>query len=116
MVVVNRNGVKPFILERREARLTFEDETYAGLEITTKLDVSVEMYLEMQSLSSSSIPADMQKAFEKFGDEILISWNFQDVDGEMIPPTAQGFLTLPPTVAVEVMKAWSEASGVLGKA
>jgi len=116
MVVVNKNGNKPFILERREARLTFEDSAYAGLEIMTKLDVSVEMYLEMQALSTSQSPSDMKKAMEKFGDEILISWNFHDTDGEIIPSTAGGFMTLPPTVAVEVMKAWSEASGVLGKA
>mgnify|MGYP003133086332 CR=1 FL=1 len=115
MVVVNKNGVKPFILERRTALLIFEDERYEGLEIRTKLDVDLKTYLELQALTASTDPAELTQAFTTFGDVVLNSWNLQDEDGSEVIANADGFLTIPPSFAIDILTAWSEATGSVGK-
>ena len=115
MVSINKNGVKPFILERRTALLVFEDEQYEGLEIRTKLDVDLKTYLELQALTTSTDPNDLTRAFKMFGDLVLISWNVQDEDGNAIKASADGFLTIPPAFAINIVTSWSSATGAVGK-
>tara|TARA_R110002020_G_scaffold463716_1_gene683928 strand:- start:985 stop:1341 length:357 start_codon:yes stop_codon:yes gene_type:complete len=108
-------GAKPFILERRKAKLVFTDTEYEGLEIMAKLDVSVSVFLELQALARTEEPAELKAAFKKFGDEILLSWNMEDENGDSIKANSEGFLSLPPVVATEILKAWSEAVGGTGE-
>jgi|19_taG_2_1085344.scaffolds.fasta_scaffold240449_2 hypothetical protein len=112
----SKNGVQPFRIERRQAKLVFQDSGYSGLEIIAKLDVSVAVYLEMQNMTATENAMEMRDALKKFGDDILISWNLEDEDGSEVTPNADGFMTLPPKIAVDVMKAWSDACGGVGEA
>ena len=80
-----------------------------------KLDVSVSVFLELQALARTEEPAELKSAFNKFGQEILLSWNMQDEDGQTISADADGFLSLPPAIATEILKAWSEAVGGTGE-
>ena len=111
----NKNGVQPFKIERRQARLVFPDSDYSGLEIIAKLDVSVAVYLEMQNMTSTENANEMKVALKKFGEDILISWNLQDEDGTEVSPDADGFMSLPPKIAVDIMKSWSDACGGVGE-
>ena len=95
--------------------LVFEDEQYEGLEIRTKLDVDLKTYLELQTLTASTDPNDLTRAFKMFGDNVLISWNVQDEDGNDVKASADGFMTIPPAFAINIVTSWSSATGAVGK-
>jgi len=116
MVVKNRNGTKPFIVPRRQAVLTFpEGHDYEGAEINARLDVDVRTFLELQNISDDSSASDTRLAFERFGNEIVMSWNLCDDYGDEITPDAEGFLSLPPAVCVAIIGAWATEAGTAGK-
>ena len=50
-----------------------------------------------------------------FGDTVLTSWNIEE-DGELIPATGEGFMTLPPAFCMAIIGAWAERATTSGKA
>jgi len=117
MVVKNTTGTKPFVLQRREANLTFpEDHEYHGLEIRVKLDVNISTFLEFQTVSETNTAEDMKMMFLKFGDEIVQEWNLHDEDGKPVPATGNGFLELPPNICTAMIQSWAETAATVGEA
>ena len=111
------NGVKPFVIQRRRARLEFSQPEYEGIFIEARLDVDMRTFFELQALASDqSAPGNMQAAFEMFATQILESWNIQDEDGTTLPANAAGFLSLPPNLGTAILGAWSTAVTSSGEA
>ena len=107
---------QPFIVPRRQAILTFPDgHDYEGAEIHARLDVDVRTFFELQNIGEDSTAGETKTAFERFGSEIVKSWNLCDDDGENISPDAEGFLSLPPAVCIAIIGAWAEAAGTSGE-
>jgi len=99
-----------FTLQRKEIALRFgEDTDLYGFEVIAKLDVPLSLFLEFQAsvISAPEEEPDLSGAFTLFSEQILISWNLEDEDGEPVPPTRDGFFNLPPRVASQIMEAWS---------
>ena len=117
VVVQSRNGVKPYVIQRRRAVLVFDEPEYSGVHIEARLDVDLRTFLDLQSLAGAadSNPDDLRAAFQMFGDEILSSWNLQDEDGSVLSADAAGFLSLPPALATKVLGAWTEAATTPGE-
>jgi hypothetical protein len=110
MATATVNGVKPFVIERRRARLEFTQPEYMGMVVEARLDVDMRTFFELQTLASDdAAPGSMVAAFEMFATEILESWNIQDEDGTTLPADAVGFMALPPTLGTAILGAWSEA-------
>ena len=104
------NGVKPFVIERRRARLEFTQPEYVGMVVEARLDVDMRTFFELQTLATdNSTPGNMEAAFAMFATQILESWNIQDEDGTTIPADADGFMALPPSLGTAILGAWSEA-------
>ena len=117
LMVATSNGVKPFVLQRRRARLEFAQPEYEGMFIETRLDVDIRTFFELQALASDdSGTGNMKAAFEMFGSQILEAWNIQDEDGTTLPADAVGFMALPPTLGTAILGAWSEAVTSAGEA
>ena len=89
----SKNGAKPFVIERRNAILVFDNPDYEGVRLEAKLDVNLETFLNLQTLANSTEnePENLRQAFRMFGDQILTSWNLQDEDGSNLPAAAEGF-------------------------
>ncbi len=100
--------IKGYQVPRREALITFEGTDYDGAELTCVLDVSLSTLFAFQRLSNGG-QDDGENVFRKFGDEILISWNLQDSDGNPVPATADGFCSQPPAFASAVLSHWKDA-------
>jgi len=109
VVRATTNGVKPFVIERRRARLEFEQPEYEGMVVEARLDVDMRTFFELQTLATDSTPGNMEAAFAMFATQILESWNIQDEDGTTIPADADGFMALPPSLGTAILGAWSEA-------
>jgi hypothetical protein len=92
-----------FQLQRRTALLVFEGD-YEGLEIRTRLDVPLGLFLEIQTMVEANQSKDI---LEKFGNEILLNWNLQE-DGNDIPADAEGVLQLPLELSTLLIEKWTE--------
>lgn len=107
----------PFILERREAILTFpEDSDYNGLEVRVKLDVDINTFLQFQRLGDNPDSEDTRFLFEKFGSEIILEWNLHDEDAKAVSASAEGFMSLPPNACIAIVGAWAENVSSVGEA
>ena len=114
--MVATNGAKPFVLQRRRARLEFAQPEYEGMFIEARLDVDIRTFFALQALASDdTVPGNMKAAFEMFGAQILQSWNIQDEDGTTLPADAEGFLSLPPSLGTAILGAWSQAVTTAGE-
>ena len=117
VVVQSRNGVTPYVIQRRRAVLVFAQPEYEGIRIEARLDVDLRTFLDLQQLAGASDnnPEGLRAAFTMFGDQILDSWNLQDEDGTVLPADATGFLSLPPALGTAILGAWSEAATTAGE-
>jgi len=118
MVAQSTNGVKPYIIQRRRARLIFAQPEYEGIRIEARLDIDLRTFLDLQQLAGASDnnPESLRAAFTMFGDQILDSWNLQDEDGTVLTADAAGFLSLPPVLGTAILGAWSETVTMAGEA
>ena len=117
-MVATKNGVRPYIIQRRRAILVFAQPEYEGIHIEARLDVDLRTFLDLQQLAGASDadPESLRAAFSMFGDQILDAWNLQDEDGTVLTPDAAGFLSLPPSLGTAILGAWSEAATTAGEA
>ena len=98
-----------WIVPQRELTIDLTGD-FEGAQLVCKLDVSIQTFLDLQSLSTDE--KTIIESYKKFGDEILLSWNFTNSEGAVLPATGQGMLDLPPAVAIGILGAWTkEASG-----
>ncbi len=112
MVVAKK---KTFSIERRDARIIFpETSEYYGVELVTKLDVNVQTFLKFQGINDGASAEELAECFTMFGDTVLTSWNIEE-DGELIPATGEGFMTLPPAFCMAIIGAWAEQATTSGK-
>ena len=98
---MSNNG--KFQLQRRTALLVFDGD-YEGLEIRTRLDVPLGLFLEIQTMVEANQSKDI---LEKFGNEILLSWNLQE-EGKDISADAEGVLQLPLELSTLLIEKWTE--------
>ena len=98
---MSNNG--KFQLQRRTALLVFDGD-YEGLEIRTRLDVPLGLFLEIQTMAEANQSKDV---LEKFGNEILLSWNLQE-EGNDVPANAEGIMQLPLELSTLLIEKWTE--------
>src|SRR3989304_138319 len=102
---MSKNG--QFSIPRKGCVLVLTGE-YEGAEARCRLDVGMGTYLSFQRLTDAQEPAKLEEACRCFGDDVLIEWNLEE-DGQAIPASGNGFLMIPPALAVAMIRAWSEA-------
>lgn len=99
-------GFRP---KRQLYRLRFEGSDLDGLEVTTT-SVSVGTLLSFTELadqaeSNSADPSVVRKLFEQFA-FILVDWNIEDDQGQPVPQTVDGLLTLDFSLVMALISKW----------
>jgi hypothetical protein len=108
-MVATQKAVHGFRIPKRTARLVFHNE-YEGAEVVVRLDVPVATFLDIQDLVSTE---QQLKVFERFGEDVLVSWNLEDDDGTIFPATGAGVNAIPIQLANQILEQWVEvATGV----
>lgn len=102
-----------FVVERTVYKLVFEDPAYAGLEVSAYELSTGELweFMARENTGKGGGPeaaAARRRVVEIFADA-LVSWNAEDKDGNPIPMTADGVLSLGHRFNVRVMDAWTDA-------
>ena len=85
------------------------------IDAEVSLDVPLSTFFDIQVLVASEKPENVRDACLLFGQEILKVWDLQDNDGKDIPATGAGFLSLPMSLATEIMTSWTTQVGSSGK-
>ena len=80
---------------RRELELTFEGTDFDGAVIRCRLDISLETLFEFERIAGADVES-ARAVYEKFADEVLVSWNLEQDDGTPVPASAAGLMAQPP--------------------
>lgn len=110
-----------FDISGNTAVLEFDADTpLAGATVRVSLDMSVRDFLMLQrtiagmSTDASALAPEMldrwESAYRMFGQKALKSWDLE-MDGEPVPATDDGFLSLPFGVANVIFTAWARVLG-----
>ncbi len=106
-------------LKRREADLEFSGTDFEGAVIRCRFDVSLDDYFAYQKLAEQKDDQALREVLMQFGDEIVISWNLEDDDGNSIPANGVELCKLPVPFSSAALKGWLEAmsqpAGPLGQ-
>ena len=86
-----------------------------GLEVRVNGDVSLLTFFDLQIWLSSGDAAQMREAFVLFGNDILVSWDLEDDEGQ-VEADGEGMLSLPMSLAMGILEAWSDQMGSAKKA
>lgn len=91
------------------ATIRGEDE-YEGLEARVRLSpIPLGFQLSIQRSLQSGDTEQMESALREFGDNVLVSWNVEDKDGEPLPASGEGVLMGSTTLLLKIIEGWSEA-------
>uniref|UniRef100_A0A6M3XKI8 Uncharacterized protein n=1 Tax=viral metagenome TaxID=1070528 RepID=A0A6M3XKI8_9ZZZZ len=92
-------------IPKRTALLTFEGTDYDGAEVRVRLDVGLGFWLKIRELGDSPNAPEL---YSLFAQTILMDWNLED-EGERLPATEEGILTIPSALANIIINSWMEA-------
>lgn len=110
-----------YVRERRNYRLIFADEEYAGLEVVAR-SASVAAYRRIAEMASKpfSMPPtaddliEIDNLYRAFADQ-LVSWNLEERDDDgavtAVPATLDGLQSQDLDFAMAIILAWMEAVG-----
>ena len=98
-----------FRLEASYANLDFSDTILDGAHVKTRLDIKLDVVLNLQALAESEKSSDIRRAFEQFGEEVLVEWDLETDKGISIPTGKEGMLNLDIVTAQFIMQAWMSA-------
>ena len=113
-----RHGVlsnMSFALAGLTQTLVFENVDLNEMYVQVKSDVSLKTFFDLQLMMGTQDPQKMMEACLLFVDVVLDDWAVTR-DEQKIPANGEGFLSLPMTLAMEVIKAWTETVASAGEA
>lgn len=79
---------------------------YAGAEITVRLNVPLEVFLEAEKVQRSH---DWSGFLDYFVEHVIREWNIDDNTGKPIPVSKEGLAQVPIDFLMAVITAWTEA-------
>lgn len=96
---------------KRTLVLEFEQgDEHHGLEVRMILEAPLSLLFEMQRLARIATEEEAERILRTFGDALLIDWNVEDDEGQPIPATGDGLLSLPFSLARLMIAKWTEAA------
>ena len=111
--MVATNGAtarKGFRIPERTALINFQGTDYDGAEIRVRLSVTFAQFI---ALRESAQGEDQEGMARLFGETVLMDWNLEDADGNLIPADGDGMLAIPLELTNLVVQHWvEEVAGV----
>jgi len=96
-----------FQIPKRTARLVFTDSIYDGAEVVVRLDIPMQVFIEIQDLIDDG---QQLKLFKVFGDYVLDEWNLQDDNGKPFEIGGAAMNQIDFNLANLIMKEWMEVA------
>ena len=102
-------------LDTAPQKVNFEDALLDKMEVVVDTQLPLSVFFDLQLQMGSEDPKQMRDACVLFGEKVLMSWDVQDDTGNPIEASGKGFMSLPMTLAMEILTAWANAAGKAGK-
>jgi hypothetical protein len=96
-------------------KVNFEDPLLDEMEVFVDTQLPLSVFFDLQLQMGSQDPKQMRDACLLFGEKVLVTWDVQDDSGNDIEPSGKGFMTLPMSLAMEILGAWANEAGKAGK-
>lgn len=100
----------PFNVKAETILLDFGDDELNEMNVVVTADVPLATFFDLQIWLSSEDAQLMRDAFVLFGNDILKTWDVEN-DGEEVPADSGGFLSLPMTLGMAIITAWTTQVG-----
>jgi hypothetical protein len=94
-----------FVLPERKSALTFEGTDFEGLIVDVRLDGPLSVFVEIQNADNQD---DRYEAYRLFAEKILVGWNLEDQDGQLIPANYEGIKQIPIALANRMITNWMQ--------
>ena len=111
----NGHKAKGFRFPVKTALLKFDGD-FDGAEVRVRLNVPLQVYLDVQDAAANLTAArdggaggSLRELYGPFA-AVIVDWNLEDGGGEPIPATAAGMLQVPPQFLALIIQAWGRAS------
>ena len=96
---------------RREARLSFMDTDWDGMEVVINLSAPLSVFFEIEDAAQTGMVKNM---LEVFADKVLVNWNLEDDEG-VIPANRKGIGRVLPNQARAIIEGYiAEVANVPG--
>lgn len=93
---------------KRLALVKVQDGEFAGLELTLNMSVSMRAFIDFQNGRFGALATmdTQEEAMNWWVTDVLENWNLEEDDGTPIEPNLEGFYSLDPALALEILDRW----------
>lgn len=97
-----------FTRPERLALVKIADGPYEGLELTLNMSVSMRAFIDFQSnrFGALSTMDSQEEAMNWWVTDVLKGWNLEEKDGTPVASDLEGFYSLDPALALEILDRW----------
>lgn len=96
----------PFTLPDVTGTLQFSEGYWQGANVETRLTVPLALYFNILEAVDSLDQLRLRAGLRSWADQVLVSWNVHDRDGNPLPPDADGFEQLPLMMTIDLVRTW----------
>lgn len=100
---------KKWTVKRKTTTLKLEGE-YEGGEVVVSANAPMSVLFDIMAMDDANLK-EQESLIRKFGDEVLVSWNFAGEDGKDIPATGDGVVSLDTELFNVIVNAWTDSLG-----
>ena len=104
--------MKPFQMPTLTARIRFEDTEYFGAEVVVRRDVPLGQVLQYGEIDEAN-PDTYRGMYATFA-TFIMEWNLVGGDGEPVPVSEAGLLSMPIGFVLLLMRMWNDSLKVSG--
>jgi hypothetical protein len=103
--ILSKERKPGYRIPERTARISFSGTDYDGAEIEVRLSVTFGQFIGLRAAAQGE---DQEGMARLFGDNVLMTWNLEDNNGDPIPANGDGMLAIPLSLTNLVVQHWVE--------
>jgi hypothetical protein len=98
---------KKFTVKRKTQTLELTGD-YEGGEVVVVASAPMSFLFQISGMDESGMK-EQEALVRRFGDDLIVSWNLVDEDGNDIPANGDGAASLPSDIFNAIVTAWTQA-------
>jgi len=98
---------KKFIVKRETQTLELTGD-YEGGEVVVVANTPMSFLFQILNMDNAGMK-EQEELVRRFGDDLVVSWNFQDENENDIPANGDGTVSLSSEIFNAIVTAWTEA-------
>jgi hypothetical protein len=100
---------KKFAIKRKTKTLKLKGDLEGG-EVVVAANTPMSMLFQIMGVDTAGTK-EQEKLIRQFGEDVLVSWNFTNEEGEDLPATGDGVVSLDNETFTGIVDVWIESLG-----